>query len=91
MFILTRKVLKTVSTVLCILPFTSGPAAAQASVTPPIKLAMVEALSGPNANAGEAVFRNLAWAVERVNARGGVRLPTPNGGNQLLVLERYDS
>jgi branched-chain amino acid transport system substrate-binding protein len=34
------------------------------------------------------VFRNLVWAVERVNARGGVKLP---GGNRLLALQRYDS
>ncbi len=66
-------------------------ALAQAPAAPPIKLAMVEALSGPNANAGEAVFRNLAWAVERVNARGGVKLPASAGGNQMLLLERYDS
>ncbi|MES2947236.1 MAG: branched-chain amino acid ABC transporter substrate-binding protein [Pseudomonadota bacterium] len=57
----------------------------------PVKLAMIEALSGPNANAGEAVFRNLVWAVERVNTRGGVKLPTAAGGNLLLALERYDS
>jgi branched-chain amino acid transport system substrate-binding protein len=38
-------------------------------------------LSGANGNAGEAVYRNLVWAVERVNARAGVK----------LVLERYDS
>ena len=49
---------------------------------------MVEALSGAFANTGEAVFRNLLWAVERVNQRGGVRLP---GGNRPLVLERYDN
>ena len=63
-------------------------AAAQKSVQPPIKLALVESLSGPFANTGEAVFRNLLWATERVNARGGVRLP---GGNRQLVIERYDS
>ncbi|MES2583266.1 MAG: branched-chain amino acid ABC transporter substrate-binding protein [Pseudomonadota bacterium] len=91
MFILNRWALKTVSVALCVLPFASGAALAQAPVTTPIKLAMVEALSGPNANAGEAVFRNLAWAVERVNARGGVKLPASNGGNQMLQLERYDS
>lgn len=55
---------------------------------PPVKLAMIEGLSGGNANGGEAVFRNLVWAVERVNERGGVRLP---GGAQRLALERYDS
>ncbi len=49
---------------------------------------MIEGLSGPFANAGEAVFRNLTWAVERVNARGGVRLPT---GARLLELRRFDS
>ncbi len=46
-----------------------------------MKLAMIEGLSGANGNAGEAVYRNLVWAVERVNARAGVK----------LVLERYDS
>jgi branched-chain amino acid transport system substrate-binding protein len=47
----------------------------------PIRLALVEGLSGGNANGGEAVFRNLHWAVERVNARGRVR----------FELIRYDS
>ena len=49
---------------------------------------MIEGLSGGNANGGEAVFRNLVWAVERVNERGGVRLP---GGARKLALQRYDS
>ena len=91
MFFVNRWVLKTVSAALCVLPFASGAALAQAPAAAPIKLAMVEALTGPNANAGEAVFRNLAWAVERVNARGGVKLPASAGGNQMLLLERYDS
>jgi branched-chain amino acid transport system substrate-binding protein len=55
---------------------------------PPIKLAMIEGLSGGNANGGEAVLRNLVWAVERVNERGGIRLA---GGARRLALERYDS
>jgi len=54
----------------------------------PIRLALIEGLSGAFANAGEAVFRNLLWAVERVNARGGVMLA---GGARPLVLVRYDS
>jgi branched-chain amino acid transport system substrate-binding protein len=54
----------------------------------PIRLALIEGLSGPFANAGEAVFRNLLWAVERVNARGGVPLP---GGARPLALLRFDS
>ncbi|MCB2004979.1 MAG: branched-chain amino acid ABC transporter substrate-binding protein, partial [Rhodoferax sp.] len=58
---------------------------------PPIRLAMIEGLSGPFANTGEAVYRNLAWAVERVNQRGGVRLPDAAGGARPLVLQRYDS
>jgi branched-chain amino acid transport system substrate-binding protein len=65
------------------------PAAAMAQPTRgPIKLAMIEGLSGGNANGGEAVFRNLVWAVERVNGRGGVR--TPEGARR-LQLGRYDS
>jgi branched-chain amino acid transport system substrate-binding protein len=47
----------------------------------PVKIAMIEGLSGPFGNTGEAVFRNLVWAVERVNARGGLQ----------LALARYDS
>ena len=54
----------------------------------PIKVALIESLSGPFANTGEAVFRNLVWATERVNARGGVMLP---GGARNLLIERYDS
>jgi len=57
----------------------------------PIKLALVESLSGSFANTGEAVFRNIAWAVERVNGRGGVRLPAQAGGARPLQLLRYDS
>ena len=41
-----------------------------------IKIAMIEGLSGPFGNTGEAVFRNLLWACERVNALGGVKLRT---------------
>jgi branched-chain amino acid transport system substrate-binding protein len=66
-----------------------APALARAQATgAPVKLALIEALSGAFANTGEAVFRNLLWAVERVNQRGGLRLP---GGARPLVLERYDS
>jgi branched-chain amino acid transport system substrate-binding protein len=54
----------------------------------PVKVALIESMSGPFANTGEAVFRNLVWATERVNARGGVKLP---GGARNLLIERYDS
>jgi branched-chain amino acid transport system substrate-binding protein len=71
----------------------TSPVAAQAA-TPssnspaPIQLALVEAMSGAFANTGEAVYRNFLWAVERVNERGGVRLP---GGSRPLALMRLDS
>jgi branched-chain amino acid transport system substrate-binding protein len=61
---------------------------AQPGAREPLRLALIEGLSGPFANAGEAVFRNLLWAVERVNARGGVALP---GGARPLALMRMDS
>ncbi len=67
-----------------------SPALAQAR-TPavePIRLALIESLSGPFANTGEAVHRNLVWAVERVNARGGVRTA---GGPRPLELLRFDN
>jgi branched-chain amino acid transport system substrate-binding protein len=90
MYKFTCQALKTATLALCAAAFSVTTAFAQ-SGTGGIKLAMIEALSGPNANAGEAVFRNLLWAVERVNARGGVKLSAAAGGNQSLVLERFDS
>nr|WP_233252056.1 branched-chain amino acid ABC transporter substrate-binding protein [Limnohabitans sp. 2KL-17] len=60
----------------------------QAQSPAPLKLALIEGLSGPFGNAGEAVVRNIAWAVERVNARGGIKTPQ---GMQAMLLERYDS
>jgi branched-chain amino acid transport system substrate-binding protein len=65
--------------------------AAPAKALPPVRMALIEGLSGPFANTGEAVYRNLAWAVERVNARGGVNLAGASGGKRLLALERFDS
>ena len=60
----------------------------EAFAADPVKLALIEGLSGNFANAGEAVHRNLLLAVERINARGGVRLP---GGARPLELLRFDS
>lgn len=54
----------------------------------PIRIAVVETFSGPLGNTGEAVYRNLVWAAERVNRRGGVKLPT---GTRQLQIDRYDS
>ena len=83
-FNLRRETLKFAALALCARPFA---ALAQASPAP-IRLALIESMSGPFANTGEAVFRNLLWAVERVNTRGGIRLP---GGARMLQLDRYDS
>jgi branched-chain amino acid transport system substrate-binding protein len=69
-------------------PAPAAPAATPAPTGAPIRIGMIEGLSGPFANTGEAVFRNLVWATERVNARGGVKLP---GGNRPLLIERFDS
>ena len=66
-----------------------GPSAQLSKVQlPPVQLALIEGMSGPFANTGEAVLRKLVWAVERVNARGGVNAPE---GKRRLVLNRYDS
>ncbi|MET4576614.1 branched-chain amino acid ABC transporter substrate-binding protein [Ottowia thiooxydans] len=66
----------------------AAPFAALAQASGPIKLALIESTSGPFANTGEAVYRNIAWAVERVNGRGGV---ATSSGQRPLVLERYDN
>jgi len=80
---LVKRVLATIC-----LAWSSSTTAVPAAAADPVRLAMIEGLSGPFANAGEAVFRNLLWAVERVNQRGGVRLP---GGARPLELLRMDS
>ena len=92
MFILSSQALKfffaTLSVACLFLVANASNAFAQPSI-PPLKLALIEGLSGANANGGEAVFRNLAWAVERVNARGGLVLGPE--ARQGLALERFDS
>jgi branched-chain amino acid transport system substrate-binding protein len=65
--------------------------AAGASAAPqnlaPIRIAMIEGMSGPFANAGAAVERNLRFGVERVNARGGVKLADGAHPLELVVLD----
>ena len=86
MFILSAKALKLLALVLW------SPTLLLAQPTPaPIRIAMIESLSGAFANTGEAVFRNLTWGAERINARGGVRLGEVPGGHRPLVIERFDS
>jgi branched-chain amino acid transport system substrate-binding protein len=75
MFMFLQQVLKkTLAALFAYAFFASLPVFAQPA---PIKLALIEGLSGGNANGGEAVFRNLVWAVElanqRVNERRAVR------------------
>ena len=93
MFILLPRFLKFGFLVPCALVFgvLTFSVSAPAQTPPPVKLALIEGLSGGNANGGEAVFRNLAWAVERVNARGGVSPAGASAPRQLLALERMDS
>ena len=93
MFIVARRVLKLVLVALCVpaallaqTPHVQGQAAPIQLA--PIKLALIEGLSGGNANGGEAVFRNLVWAIERVNQRGGIKLAS---GARPLTLARHDS
>jgi branched-chain amino acid transport system substrate-binding protein len=93
MFILLPRPLKSLLLALCapIFCLLSGMSMAQTQTPAPLKLALIEGLSGANANGGEAVFRNLAWAVERVNARGGVASAGAAAPKQVLVLDRMDS
>jgi branched-chain amino acid transport system substrate-binding protein len=86
MFMFLQQVLKKTTAVLFVCAFSIS---ASATVElGPVKLALIEGLSGGNANGGEAVFRNLVWAVERVNQRGGVKTAA---GVRPLSLTRHDS
>jgi branched-chain amino acid transport system substrate-binding protein len=62
--------------------------AARSQGDAPLRIALIEGLSGPFANAGEAVLRNLLWACERVNQRGGVSV---GASRRRLELVRFDS
>lgn len=53
-----------------------------------IKIALIESFSGPLANTGDAVIRNIQMAVDKVNQEGGINTPT---GKRLLQLQRYDN
>ncbi|MEK6298581.1 MAG: ABC transporter substrate-binding protein, partial [Paraburkholderia tropica] len=57
----------------------------------PIPLALIEGMSGPFADAGAAVERNLRFGVERVNAQGGVALPDGRHPLELVVLDSKGS
>lgn len=63
-------------------------APAQPAAGEPIELALIEGLSGSFGNAGEAVYRNLLLAVERINQRGGVKV---GAAARRFELRRYDS
>ena len=66
-------------------------AAAAAPAGAPIQLALIEGMSGPFANAGAAVERNLRFGVERVNAHGGVKLADGAHPLELVVLDSKGS
>lgn len=75
------------SFVACTLAVLSGLACAALPAGEPIRIGMIEGMSGAFANAGEAVQRNLQLAIERVNARGGVRLPDGRHPMALVVFD----
>ena len=83
-----KTLFKLTASVMCLGVSLLAQAQPQALAQQPVRVALIESLSGPFANTGEAVFRNLVWAAERVNARGGVKLA---GGAHQLAIERYDS
>lgn len=62
-------------------------ASAHAADLPPVKLALIEGMSGPFANAGAMVERNVRFGVERVNEKGGVKLADGMHPLQLVVLD----
>lgn len=71
---------------------TAQAAAPTASATAaPIPLALIEGMSGPFADAGAAVERNLRFGVERVNAQGGVPLRDGRHPLELVVLDSKGS
>lgn len=62
--------------------------ASPAQAATPIRIGMIDGMSGPFANAGEAVVRNIQYAIDRINAAGGVTLPD---GKHPLQLTTFDN
>ena len=71
---------------------TAVPQAGAQTAPEPIRLAMIESFSGPFANVGESWLRNLQFAVDAVNKRGGVRVADANGRlvQRPLMIETFD-
>ncbi|WP_179401841.1 branched-chain amino acid ABC transporter substrate-binding protein [Burkholderia guangdongensis] len=57
----------------------------------PVRVALIEGMSGPFANAGAAVERNLRFGVDAVNAAGGVKLRDGAHPLELVVLDSKGS
>jgi branched-chain amino acid transport system substrate-binding protein len=64
-----------------------GQAADKPAAAAPIRIGMIDGLSGAFANAGDGVVRNLQLAIEQVNARGGVKLPDGKHPLQLVTFD----
>ncbi|MEC4719307.1 branched-chain amino acid ABC transporter substrate-binding protein [Noviherbaspirillum sp. CPCC 100848] len=80
---MSKQILKTK-----LLPLAALFVCALSQAAEPIRIGMIEGMSGPFANAGQAVARNLQFAIERINAKGGVRLPD---GARPLALVSIDN
>ena len=61
---------------------------ASAQAQEPIRLSLIEGLSGPFALTGGSVVHNLQTLIQQINAEGGVRWA---GQRRPLVLDKYDS
>jgi branched-chain amino acid transport system substrate-binding protein len=70
---------------------TGAPLSSAAPGGKPIQLALIEGISGPFADAGAAVERNLRFGVEQVNAHGGVKLADGAHPLELVVLDSKGS
>ncbi|TAM00527.1 MAG: branched-chain amino acid ABC transporter substrate-binding protein [Paraburkholderia sp.] len=72
-------------------PMQAGNAPGSQPTLAPVRLALIEGMSGPFADAGAAVERNLRFGVERVNAHGGVVLRDGRHPLELVVLDSKGS
>lgn len=66
---------------------TASTAMAAAPAGAPIRIGMIDGMSGPFANAGEAVQRNIQFSIDLINTKGGVKLPDGMHPLQLTVFD----
>jgi branched-chain amino acid transport system substrate-binding protein len=93
MFLIRRQLIASgIATVATIFLYFFSPAGLAQSRAEPIRIAMIEGLSGAMAAGGNSWLRNLRYVVDTINAQGGVKSRDAQGRmiKRLLQIDTFD-